>query len=347
MHPRHIALHAALILLLLAPAAALAGGSENEEIVMPAAAPEITAVPFVPSALSGAPLETVPPQMQSWPMTAVAAPAQEGGTVALLDAPSIGAGVVMTYYAGTRLTALREAKPGFLLVQTGTEEAGAMGYMRRSELRFGSTALREAAPEYMMIELNRDADVYAWCDEGSGVIGSFAAGERFFAIGKNDGKWVQIAVPGSGIVTRRDVYEWLDTGAQGTRADGMPGITCGFVRMETGLGRGYPCIAERWEVEPVPGEITREQAFSLAVQAALQLDLPEELRTETALRARNPQATWMYSMADSGFVQLSVNVTLALDEALSVSVNLRGDGSIITANRTEDGVILETFGGLP
>ena len=158
---------------------------------------------------------------------------------------------------------------------------------------------------------------------------------------------MQIAVPGSGIVTRRNVYEWLDTGAQGTRADGMPGITCGFVRMETGLGRGYPCIAERWEVEPVPGEITREQAFSLAVQAALQLDLPEELRTETALRARNPQATWMYSMADSGFVQLSVNVTLALDEALSVSVNLRGDGSIISANRTEDGVILEAFGGLP
>ena len=55
----------------------------------------------------------------------------------------------------------------------------------------------------------------------------------------------------------------------------------------------------------------------------------------------------MYSMADSGFVQLSVNVTLALDEALSVSVNLRGDGSIISANRTEDGVILEAFGGLP
>ena len=225
MHPRHIALHAALILLLLAPAAALAGGSENEETVMPAAAPEITAVPFVPSALGGAPLETVPPQTQSWPMTAVAAPAQEGGTVALLDAPSIGAGVVMTYYAGTRLTALREAKPGFLQVQTGTKEAGAMGYMRKSELRLGSAALREAAPETMMIELNRDADVYAWCDEGSGVIGSFAAGERFFAIGKNDGKWVQIAVPGSGIVTRRDVYEWLDIGAQGTRADGTPGIT--------------------------------------------------------------------------------------------------------------------------
>ena len=97
----------------------------------------------------------------------------------------------------------------------------------------------------------------------------------------------------------------------------------------------------------MPGEITREQAFSLAVQAALQLDLPEELRTETALRARNPQATWMYSMADSGFVQLSVNVTLALDEVTSVSVNLRGDGSIISANRTEDGVILEAFGGLP
>ena len=280
-------------------------------------------------------------------MTAVAVPAQEDGAVALLDAPDANARVLMTYYAGTRLTVLREAKPGFLQVQTGTKEAGAMGYMRRSELRLGSAALREAAPEYMMIELNREADVYAWCDEGSGVIGSFAAGERFFAIGKNDGKWVQIAVPGSGIVTRRDVYEWLDIGAQGTRADGTPGITCGFVRMETGLGRGYPCIAERWEVEPVPGEITREQAVSLAVQAALQLDLPEELRTEAALRARNPQVTWMCSLPGSGFVQLSILATLALDDVSILSVNLRGDGSVTSVNMTEDGVILEAFGGLP
>ena len=224
-----------------------------------------------------------------------------------------------------------------------------MGYMRRSELRLGSAALREAAPEYMMIELNREADVYAWCDEGSGVIGSFAAGERFFAIGKNDGKWVQIAVPGNGIVTRGDQYEWLDIGAQGTRADGTPGITCGFVRMETGLGRGYPCIAERWEVEPVPGEITREQAVEIAVQAALLLDLPEAFRTEAALCARAPQMTWMYSMEDSGFVQLSVNVMFELDDAISVSVNLRGDGSVTTANMTQDGVILQhgAFDGLP
>ena len=339
MKAREAALY--LCLLLLLPAAAAAGGSENAEIVVPAP----TAAAFkLPDSGS---LATVPPQTQRWPMTAVAVPAQEGGTVALLDAPDANARVLMTYYAGTRLTVLREAKPGFLQVQTGTREAGAMGYMRRSELRLGSAALREAAPEYVMIELNREADVYAWCDEGSGVIGSFAAGERFFAIGKNDGKWVQIAVPGSGIVTRRDVYEWLDTGAQGARADGTPGVTCGFVLLETGLGRGYPCIAERWEVEPVPGEITREQAVEIAVQAALQLDLPEEFRTEAALRARESRTMWMYSMADSGFVQLSVNVTLALDEALSVSVNLRGDGSIITANRTEDGVILEAFGGLP
>ena len=332
-----------LCLLLLLPAAAAAGGSENAEI----AAPAPTAAAFkLPDSGS---LATVPPQTQRWPMTAIAVPAQEGGTVALLDAPDANARVLMTYYAGTRLTVLREAKPGFLQVQTGTKEAGAMGYMRSDELRLGSVALREAAPETMMIELNRDADVYAWCDEGSGVIGSFAASERFFAIGKNDGKWVQIAVPGNGIVTRGDQYEWLDIGAQGTRADGTTGITCGFVRMETGLGRGYPCIAERWEVEPVPGEITREQAVEIAVQAALLLDLPEAFRTEAALCARAPQMTWMYSMADSGFVQLSVNVTFELDDAISVSVNLRGDGSVTTANMTQDGVILQhgAFDGLP
>lgn len=332
-----------LCLLLLLPAAAAAGGSENAELAQAIPAPTAVALklPDIGS------LATVPPQVQRWPMTAVAMPAREDGTVALLDAPDANARVLMTYYAGTRLTVLREAKPGFLQVQTGTREAGVMGYMRRSELRLGSAALREAAPEYVMIELNREADVYAWCDEGSGVIGSFAAGERFFAIGKNDGKWVQIAVPGSGIVTRRDAYEWLDTGAQGTRADGTPGVTCGFVRLETGMGRGYPCIAERWEVEPVPGEITRGQAVEIAVQAALLLDLPEELRTETALRDRESKAMWMYSMADSGFVQLSVNVTLELNDALSVSVNLRGDGSVTSVNMTEDGVILEAFDGLP
>lgn len=339
MKARHAAL--CLTLLLLLPEAALAGGSENAEIVTPAST---AAVPKLPESGS---LETVPPQAQRWPMTAVAAPAQTDGTVALLDAPSENARVLMTYYAGARVSVLREAKPGFLQVQTGTKEAGAMGYMRKSELRLGSAALREVAPETMMIELNRDVDVYAWCDEDSGVIGSFAAGERFFAIGKNDGKWVQIAVPGSGIVTRRDVYEWLDTGAQGARADGTPGITCGFVLLETGLGRGYPCVAERWEVEPVPGEITRGQAVEIAVQAALLLDLPEALRSEAALRAREPQTTWMYSLAGSGFVQLSINVTLELNDALSVSVKLRGDGSVTSVNMTEDGVILEAFDGLP
>ena len=334
-----------LCLLLLLPAVAAAGGSENAELA------QVTPVPTAAALKQPDPgsLATVPPQVQRWPMTAVAVPAQEDGAVALLDAPDANARVLMTYYAGTRLTVLREAKPGFLQVQIGTREAGAMGYMRRSELRLGSTALREAAPEYVMIELNREVDVYAWCDEGSGVIGSFAAGERFFAIGKNDGKWVQIAVPGSGIVTRKDAYEWLDTGAQGTRADGTPGVTCGFVRLETGMGRGYPCIAERWEVEPVPGEITREQAVEIAVQAALLLDLPEAFRTEAALCARAPQMTWMYSMEDSGFVQLSVNVTFELDDAISVSVNLRGDGSVTTANMTQDGVILQhgAFDGLP
>ena len=334
-----------LCLLLLLPAVAAAGGSENAELA------QVTPVPTAAALKQPDPgsLATVPPQVQRWPMTAVAVPAQEDGAVALLDAPDANARVLMTYYAGTRLTVLREAKPGFLQVHIGTREAGAMGYMRRSELRLGSAALREAAPEYVMIELNREVDVYAWCDEGSGVIGSFAAGERFFAIGKNDGKWVQIAVPGNGIVTRGDQYEWLDIGAQGTRADGTPGITCGFVRMETGLGRGYPCIAERWEVEPVPGEITREQAVEIAVQAALLLDLPEAFRTEAALCARAPQMTWMYSMEDSGFVQLSVNVTFELDDAISVSVNLRGDGSVTTANMTQDGVILQhgAFDGLP
>lgn len=330
-----------LCLLFLLPAAAAAGGNENAEIAAPAASAGSTA--------RTAPLETVPPEPQRWPMTAVAAPAQEDGAVALRARPDERAETIMSYYAGTRVTVLREAGADFVLAQVGSPQAGAMGYIRRSELRLGSAALRELAPAYTMIELNRDADVYAWCDEGSGVIGSFAAGERFFTIGKNDGRWVQIAVPENSIVTRPDVYEWRVTDAQGTRADGTPGITGGFVRMETGLGRGYLCVALRWEVEPVPGEITREQAIALAVGAALELELPQAFRSQEALAAAQPQALWLYSPPGQGFVQLAIDVSFQLDDVHTVSVSVREEGGVSSAVYAVDGVMTDWSGagGLP
>ena len=101
-------------LLLLLPASAAAGASANAEYVELTPSPATSAIKL-PSADPGS-LATVPPETQRWPMPAVAAPAQEGGDVPLLDKPDEGARVVMTYYAGTRVTVLREAKPGFVQV---------------------------------------------------------------------------------------------------------------------------------------------------------------------------------------------------------------------------------------
>ena len=330
-------------LLLLLPASAAAGADANAEYVELTPAPmptQATGAIKLPSADPGS-FATVPPETQRWPMPAVAAPAQEGGTVPLLSAPDERAGVVMTYYAGARVTVLREAKPGFVQVQTGTKDAGAMGYMRRSDLRIGSAALREVTPEYTMIELNREATVYAWCDTGAQVIGSFAAGERFYTVGKNDGKWVQIVAPESSVVRRADAWDWQVPETQGTRTDGRTGVTSGFVLMETGLGRGYSCIAERWEVEPAPGEITREQAVETAVQTLLRFTLPEGLGTAAALRAQEPQALWLYSRTDTGYVRLTVEVTVPLAGLTVGRVSLDPGGAPVLASVEEDGYVVE------
>ena len=327
-------------LLLLLPASAAAGASVNAEYVELTPSPATGAIKL-PSADPGS-LATVPPETQRWPMSAVAAPAQEGGAVPLLDKPDEGARVVMTYYAGTRVTVLREAKPGFVQVQTGTKEAGAMGYMRKSDLRIGSAALREVTPEYTMIELNREATVYAWCDTGAQEIGSFAAGERFYTAGKNDGKWVQIVAPESSVVRRADAWEWEVPQTHGTRADGRTGVTGGFVWMETGLGRGYPCMAERWEVEPAPGEITREQAVETAVQTLLRFTLPEGVDTAEALRAKEPQAQWLYSRTDTGYVRLSIEVTVPLGGLTIGRVSLDPDGAPVSVSIEEEGYMLES-----
>ena len=118
-------------------------------------------------------------------------------------------------------------------------------------------------------------------------------------------------------------------------------MTGGFVLMETGLGRGYPCIAERWEVEPAPGEITREQAVETAVQTLLRFTLPEGLGTAAALRAQEPQALWLYSRTDTGYVRLSIEVTVPLGGLTVGYVNLDPDGTPVLASVEEDGYVVE------
>lgn len=127
-------------------------------------------------------------------------------------------------------------------------------------------------------------------------------------------------------------------------ADGSHGIACGFVQMVTGLGRGYESVADQWEVEPVPGEITREQAVALAVQMALELEeLPADLRSAEALQELERETTWLFS-PETGLVTLYAYVDFfAGDYLITAAVNPDGTMRYVSL-ADENGVTLERAG---
>lgn len=273
------------------------------------------------SVLRPSSMETVPPEAARYPCTAVAAGQYYGETVPLFEAPEETSAVLMTYYRGAQLTVLREAKPGFVQVQSGSKEAGLLGYMRRSDLAFGSNALREIQPEYVMIRLNRDTPVYAYCDAFSERIGTCDTEHEYYTIGKNDGMWVQLHWPvGSDLEGEDGSWKYI-------RAE--EGFSGGFVQLETGLARGYSYKATRWEVEPVPGEMTREQAIERVIWWMINAngDIPDKLRDEAVLRRLPFEAVWEYSPENVGYIPLSITVSYTCD-AYSISVGLLPDGSI-------------------
>lgn len=306
-------------LLLFLPCAALAGGNSpvnaDEERVVYFEAHEPEATP--PSAM-----ETMPPETTEYPCTAVAN-AASGGTVPLYQKPDARSAVLMNYYRGARITVLRAATPGFVMVQTGTKEAGLMGYMRRSDLAFGSAALREITPEFVMIRLNRETAIYSSCDAQSPQIGTCTTEEKYYTVGKNDDKWVQLTAPVGMYIESADEPLMTDQVASG---EGEP---FGFVHLETGMARGYEATAWRWEVEPAPGEITDLQAVELAIWWMMNAEgeIPPELRDESVLRLLPYDVERMCSPPGLGYIELSITVSYECD-AYWFSVGLYPDGEI-------------------
>lgn len=316
---------ALLAAMFLLPACALAGGEAPAPTPVATYAPDREVRQENADVLPSGPLETVPPESETYPTVAVAAPAQGEETVPMYASPSERDEVLMAYYAGTRVTVLREAMPGFVMAQVGTKEAGVMGYMRKSDLRFDAAAQREIVPRYMMIEMNREAAVYAWCDGQSGELGMLAEGDLIFVIGRNDDRWMQIARPLNSMVEVVDTGNWL--------AADEAVAEQGFVQMITGLGRGYECTIGQWEVDPIPGEITREQAVKLAVEVARLLYMPDGVREEDA------EATWMHGAPGSGYMDVSVTVIIRQDERQGVEVNMGADGTLRNAQYYVDDIL--------
>lgn len=179
---------------------------------------------------------------------AAAVTGQDDGTVALYALPDENAEVLMEYYSGAPLEIIRRVGGAFYQVQAGNDEASLMGYMRAQDIAVDKEAARRVRPCFMKLEFNREAQVYAYCDESAQVIGTCELGKTYYAMSKNEEKWVQLFLP-----PQPHLREETDR------------LTCGFVHLETGMARGYWQELSQWEAEPLPGEISHEQAVELAM----------------------------------------------------------------------------------
>ena len=180
---------------------------------------------------------------------AAAVTGQDDGTVALYALPDENAEVLMEYYSGAPLEIIRRVGGAFYQVQVGNDEASLMGYMRAQDIAVDKEAARRVRPCFMKLEFNREAQVYAYCDESAQVIGTCELGKTYYAMSKNEEKWVQLFLP-----PQPHLREETDR------------LTCGFVHLETGMARGYWQELSRWETEPDAGELTREEAEALAIE---------------------------------------------------------------------------------
>lgn len=239
---RHMGIAALLALLLLWPCAALAGGQTADDAQDAWLVGTDDRTFFIGSL-------DILPEEQGAQLTqkAVAAPETADGTAAMYEQPYEGSAVLMTYYRGAPLEVIRASVNGFYQVQAGTAEAGVMGYMRAQDIRIGEQADREVAPSYMELQFNREAKIYAYCDENAEVIGTCTVDYTYYAMGKNDGRWVQLTLP--------PVFHFWE--------EDRP--TVGFVKLETGVARGYWHELGAWVSSPVTGEVSTEQLVELAI----------------------------------------------------------------------------------
>lgn len=208
---------------------------------------------------------------------------QTDGVSPLYLAPDAGSEVLMTYYSGAPIQVLRQMG-AFCQVQVGERGASVMGYMRAQDVAVGDTAERVVWPAYMELQFNREAQVYAYCDENAQVIGSCQPGKTYYAMGKNDDKWVQLYLP-----PVNHVWEEEER------------IEMGFVKLDTGLARGYWHELQSWTISPRAGEVTPQQVTALAIEHLTKTgngSLPEIYTRKEALESMHSRVLYM-QMAES------------------------------------------------
>lgn len=199
---------------------------------------------------------------------AVAAPAKRDGTVPLFDKPDERSAVLMRYFPGARLEVIRVMDGGLVQVQAGNLGASVMGYMRRSDLRMGAQAQREIQPRFLVLGMTGKSPLlYGYCDAQAPVIGTLHPEVTYYAMGVSDNGWAQLFYP----------YE------HDSRYNG-------FVRLEDMTGTQSYSELSSVVVESLPGEVTAQDAYALAVAHLLDNSglsamrkLPQNLRSAEGL----------------------------------------------------------------
>lgn len=305
-----------ILLLAMLPKGTLAGGETKDgqlEISYGQAGGFDTLIPAA-NVMSGGQLTLVREEKTgSFGLPAVAAPADAEGTAPMLETPDEGGAVLMEYYSGSALTVLRDASEAFYRVQAGEPGAGVTGYMRKADVEVGQTASRQVPLRYMELQLDRDVEVYAYCDALSEQIWTARAGQTLYAMSRSDGGWVQLCLP-----PIAHVWEAEDRPASG------------FVHLEPGIARGYFRETTTRAVEPCAGEPETDQMTEIAIAYLTS-------RTEGALGAfaeresleamdKRVQMLWRY---DGHALEWQVNFWQEVGgEVVSVRIRLLEDESL-------------------
>lgn len=205
---------------------------------------------------------------------AVACPAEPEGAVRIIAAPRPGADILFEVFSGARMALLGE-EGAYVRVRVGRKGAGVVGYAAADEVRAGPGADREAAPYGLAVdpwELAEEGTLplYAAPDAGGEPVGE----KRWvFTASGVYGGWA-LCAPSVG---------WGRNGWEPQDAE------AGFVQLPPGAEVGSEPARVAWQVKPLSGELTADEAYERAIGLALaHADEIERFRgevTEEALRA--------------------------------------------------------------
>lgn len=254
------------------------------------------------------------------PCDAVVSPA-DGGETAPLFARAGDSESLMDYYRGARLTAVRPAGGGFWRVQIGRRGAALVGYMRADDLRFDAPqAQREVQPAYMRLKFNEEAAVYGWPDEGAPRLGACVPDHTYYAVSRSDGGWVQLFLPPA-------FHAALEPGER---------AAAGFVHLAPGTAIGYfEDGMDFWTVDPLPGDMTREDALQAAAQAARTWYAQDQ--DEDSIKALA-----VYGWDEAAFAQEALLATVS---AAFLAASPEGQWNVFFCKDISDGVIWVRIGG--